>query len=85
METVRFEHVVSRGCGLDVHKETVVATIDGEGLEHTTRKFGTFTRSLTELKDWLWVLKTHLLNITENKSKRSMFTDARCYRHLSRK
>jgi transposase len=53
METVRFEHVVSRGCGLDVHKETVVATIDGEGLERTTREFGTFTRSLTELKDWL--------------------------------
>ena len=33
METVSFEQVVSRGCGLDVHKETVVATIDGEGLE----------------------------------------------------
>ena len=53
METVTFEQVVSRGCGLDVHKETVVATIDGEGIERTTREFGTFTRSLTELKDWL--------------------------------
>lgn len=53
METVAFEQVVSRGCGLDVHKETVVATIDGEGLERTTREFRTFTRSLTELKDWL--------------------------------
>jgi len=53
METVSFEQVVSRGCGLDVHKETVVATIDGEGLERTTREFRTFTRSLTELKDWL--------------------------------
>ena len=53
METVTFEQVVSRGCGLDVHKEMVVATIDGEGLERTTREFGTFTRSLTELKDWL--------------------------------
>ena len=53
METVSFEQVISRGCGLDVHKETVVATIDGEGLERSTREFGTFTSSLTELKDWL--------------------------------
>ena len=53
MEAVSFEQVISRGCGLDVHKETVVATIDGEGLERSTREFGTFTSSLTELKDWL--------------------------------
>jgi hypothetical protein len=53
METVSFDQVVRRGCGLDVHKETVVATIDGEGLERSTREFGTFTSSLTELKDWL--------------------------------
>ena len=53
METVNFEQVVSRGCGLDVHKEMVVATIDGEGLKRSTREFGTFTRSLTELKEWL--------------------------------
>jgi len=53
MEEVRFEQVVSRGCGLDVHKEVVVATIDGEGIRKVTREFGTFTRSLTELRDWL--------------------------------
>ena len=53
MGTVQFEQVISRGCGLDVHKKTVVATIDGEGLKRSTRKFGTFTSSLTELKDWL--------------------------------
>lgn len=53
METVEFAQVVSRGCGLDVHKKTVVATIDGEGLKRETREFGTFTNSLTELKDWL--------------------------------
>ncbi|MGI6519634.1 MAG: IS110 family transposase [Fermentimonas sp.] len=53
METVEFEQVVKRGCGLDVHKKTVVATIDGEGLKRSTREFGTFTSSLTELKDWL--------------------------------
>lgn len=53
MGTVQFEQVISRGCGLDVHKKTVVATIDGEGLKRSTREFGTFTSSLTELKDWL--------------------------------
>ena len=50
MEAVSFEQVVSRGCGLDVHKKTVVATIDGEGLKRSTREFGTFTSSLTEIK-----------------------------------
>lgn len=53
MGTVQFEQVISRSCGLDVHKKTVVATIDGEGLKRSTREFGTFTSSLTELKDWL--------------------------------
>lgn len=53
METLSFEQVVARGCGLDVHKKTVVATINGEGLKRSTREFGTFTSSLTELKDWL--------------------------------
>jgi len=52
-EVVTFEQIVQRGCGLDVHKQTVVATIDGAGIQHETREFGTTTRSLTELKEWL--------------------------------
>ena len=32
MSTVQFEQLISRGCGLDVHQKTVVATINGEGL-----------------------------------------------------
>jgi len=52
-EVGTFEQIVKRGCGLDVHKQTVVATIDGEGLKQETREFGTTTRSLTELKEWL--------------------------------
>ena len=51
--TVSFDQVVSRGCGIDVHQKMVVATISGEGLKKETREFGTFTRSLTELRDWL--------------------------------
>lgn len=52
-EGIGFEQVVSRGCGLDVHKKEIVATIRGTGLKQETRKFGATTRSLTELKDWL--------------------------------
>ena len=50
---VSFKQVVSRGCGLDVHKKVVVATIDGEGIKKQTREFGTVTSSLKELRDWL--------------------------------
>ena len=53
METVTFEQVVIRGCGIDVHKKLLVATISGEGIKTETREFGTVMRSLTELKDWL--------------------------------
>jgi transposase len=50
---VSFKQVVSRGCGLDVHKKVVVATIDGEGIKKQTREFSTITSSLKELRDWL--------------------------------
>jgi len=53
MAEVSFEQIVQRGCGLDVHKQTVVGTIDGVGLKRETREFGTTTSSLKELKEWL--------------------------------
>jgi len=55
METsqVSFTQVVSRGCGLDVHKKVVSATIDGEGIKKQTREYSTITSSLKELRDWL--------------------------------
>ena len=52
-EVVTFEQIVQRGCGLDVHKRTVVATIDGVGLTRETREYRTTTSSLKELKEWL--------------------------------
>ena len=52
-EQIHFEQVIARGCGIDVHKKTVVATIKGSGLKRETREFSTFTSSLTELKEWL--------------------------------
>jgi len=45
--------IVERGAGLDVHQETVVATIDGPGIQKETRTFGTFTGELERLRDWL--------------------------------
>jgi transposase len=50
---VEFDQIVLRGCGLDVHEKTVVATIDGQGLHRETRTFDTFTSSLNELSSWL--------------------------------
>lgn len=58
---VEFEQVVIRGCGLDVHKETVVATVAGEGIKEETRTYETFTSSLKDLKRWLRYKKvTHV-------------------------
>lgn len=48
-----FEQVVYRGCGLDVHKDNVVATIRGDGMAEETRTFSTFTITLKELSAWL--------------------------------
>lgn len=42
-----------RGCGLDVHKESVVACIDGGGIEKEIRTYSTFTNELLQLRDWL--------------------------------
>jgi transposase len=55
METnvIEFEQLIERGCGLDVHEKTVVATVDGKGLEKQTKTFDTFTSSLKELNTWL--------------------------------
>ena len=50
---IEFEQVVARGCGMDVHKETVVATVAGIGIKQETRTFSTFTNSLKELSEWL--------------------------------
>lgn len=55
METpkIQFEQVVTRGCGIDVHKKVLVATIRGTGIEEQTRDFSSFTSSIEELRDWL--------------------------------
>ncbi len=47
------ENIIDKGCGLDVHKQSVVACIMGKGTEKEIRTFGTYTRELQELKEWL--------------------------------
>jgi transposase len=50
---IEFDQVVAVGCGLDVHKNSVVATVGGHGIEEETRIFETFTESLEQLRIWL--------------------------------
>ena len=53
MEEIKFNQVVLRGCGIDIHRDSAVATISGEGITTETRSYKTFSSSLTELKEWL--------------------------------
>lgn len=52
-ESIEFEQVVSRGCGIDVHKEVIVLTIRGEGLREETFTYTTFTEELEKMRDML--------------------------------
>jgi transposase len=47
------EIIVDRGCGIDVHKATVVACIMGTGIKKEIRTYTTMTNDLLRLKDWL--------------------------------
>jgi len=51
--TVEFEQIIELGCGLDVHKKTIVATIRGTGIQEETRSYDSYTESLESLRDWL--------------------------------
>ena len=48
-----FEQVISRGCGIDVHKENVVVTIRGDGIKEECRTFLSFTADLLSCRNWL--------------------------------
>jgi len=52
-QTVNFDQLIKRGCGIDVHKHLIVATIKGEGIREETRSYDGFTGSLEQLRDWL--------------------------------
>lgn len=52
-KVIEFEQVIECGCGMDVHKDLIVATIQGKGIKTQTKKFKAFTSSLIKLKEWL--------------------------------
>ena len=52
-QEIPFEQIVEKGCGIDVHKKVIVATIRGTGIKETTKSFNAFTASIEELRDWL--------------------------------
>jgi len=51
-QQVKFDQVIHCGCGMDVHKKTVVATIIRSDSDFETREFDTYTRSLKSLREW---------------------------------
>jgi transposase len=51
-EEIKFTQIVKVGCGIDVHKDIIVATIRKNNDEYETREFGAYTSSLTSLRDW---------------------------------
>src|SRR5690349_16757140 len=53
MTVEEFPLIIERGCGLDVHQKTVVATIKGKDVIEETQTFGTYTEQLYELVGWL--------------------------------
>ena len=52
MKTIDYEQLISVGCGIDVHKDVIVATIRRSSKDFETRQFDAYTSSLTELRDW---------------------------------
>lgn len=58
---IAFEQIVPRGCGINVHRDTVVVSVMGTGLKKETRTYTTYTNALRELRDWLKSLEiTHV-------------------------
>jgi transposase len=52
METVQFDQLISVGCGIDVHKDVIVATVRKSNRDYQTKSFTAFTSSLIDLRDW---------------------------------
>src|SRR5215475_1300898 len=56
-EEERMEQLIERGCGLDVHRDTVAACVrvpgPNRGPQQDVRTFGTTAAELLALRDWL--------------------------------
>ena len=51
--SIKFPLLIKHGCGLDVHKSVVVATVLNFGGLCESKSFGCFTQDLYALRDWL--------------------------------
>ena len=67
---ITVDTVIERCCGLDVHKDTVVAcvrtTVEGGKRNQETKTFGTTTTELLKLKDWIAACKVSLVGMDVN-------------------
>jgi len=45
--------IIDKGCGLDVHKDTVASCVMGSGIKKEIRTFRTMTSDLCKMKEWL--------------------------------
>lgn len=52
-KSITFEQIVEKGCGIDIHKKVLVATIRGTDIKEDTRSFDSFTENIEALRDWL--------------------------------
>lgn len=52
-KAIPFEQIIEKGCGIDIHKKVLVATIRGTDITEETRSFDSFTESIENLRDWL--------------------------------
>lgn len=60
-DKIEFDQVIERGCGIDIHKSVLVATVQGKGIKTETRSYDAFTNSIKQLRDWLKSLSiTHI-------------------------
>lgn len=50
---VAFKQEIKIGCGLDIHRDMIVATVQSSDSDSETRQFSTFTSGLIELRKWL--------------------------------
>jgi transposase len=53
MDAIEYEQIIAVGCGLDIHKDLMVATVRNSTRNYQTKEFGGYTSSLTSLRDWL--------------------------------
>jgi transposase len=51
-QDISFPQVVKSGCGIDVHKSLITATIRKSDDDFETREFTAYTSSLKSLRDW---------------------------------